>query len=528
MALSATMPLHVQGFIHACLRFPPKCRLLKRSIDRPNICYVIREMIHPARSFKDLSFLIPPDIRSSSEIIKTMVFLDGLSEACNLASTLIELIPKHLYEEEPDLVAEYTNGLTAERQSYSMDLFQKGICRILVCTEACGMGVDVADVERVVQWGVTPRVNLSTIIQRMGRAARKSHMQGVGILFHTANSIITEKHVLAAQKYRCSSEESSEYADVQKEIMRYDLGLESVKKRNAPTSSVSQAKRLRTKNGRTQVQSSAIPEKSPGSHLKDFPSHCRATLSLINTSGCRRKVILTYFGEAPEMLQQNSACCDHCLDSNWSPELSRLIPMLPTTGEPTTGQGQGAVRPTPRADLVKRKVPPEKQQQIVEAIKMKRREIWSSLGGNKRFSPYAAGALMPEKEINSLSLKSLSITTPDHVPKILGLFSYKYISLAHQQLWSCAFDIISSILRDPFINTSDTPEMILLLPTSPKPSLQDTLPSNALKEITNNIGIATHTSTGKIRKLTKSGVPRKVRSDYGKRKKKDDNSNLQH
>ena len=116
-----------------------------------------------------------------------------------MASALIERIPEDPCEEEPDLVAEYTNGLTAERQAYFVVLFQKGTCRILVCTEACGMGIDVAGVERVIQWGITPRVNLSMIMQRMGRAARKSYIQGIGILFHTSHNLITEKHVGGAQ-----------------------------------------------------------------------------------------------------------------------------------------------------------------------------------------------------------------------------------------------------------------------------------------------------------------------------------------
>lgn len=93
---------------------------------------------------------------------------------CQDQCFLIERIPKALYEEEPDFEAEFTNGITAERQSYCMGLFQKGFCWILVCTEACGMGVDVVDVERVIR---LPRVNLNMIIQRIGRAARKSHMQ---------------------------------------------------------------------------------------------------------------------------------------------------------------------------------------------------------------------------------------------------------------------------------------------------------------------------------------------------------------
>ena len=115
---------------------------------------------------------------------------------------------------------------------------------------------------------------------------------------------------------------------------------------------------------------------------------------------------------------------------------------------------------------------------------MKRREIWNSLGGNKQFSPYAAGALMPEKDITLLSSKSMSITTPEHVPKVLGLgsLSYKYISLAHQQLWGYAFDIISSTLREPSFNTAETPP---LPPNLPNPTLGP-LPSSVLQEVSHN------------------------------------------
>ena len=533
MALSATMALHIQGFIHSTLRLPTKCRLLKRSVNRENICYVVREMTRPSRSFEDLFFLIPPEIQSPCGIIKTMVFLDGLGEACELASALIERIPKVLYEEEPDLVAEYTNGLSAERRDYSMDLFQKGICRILVCTEACGMGVDVADVERVIQWGVTPRVNLSTIIQRMGRAARKSHMQGVGILFHTSNSVVTENHVMDAQKYLRRAEDPA-YSEVQNDIVKFDLGMDECSQRINGLSSANprSQKRRRTKEVPGNLSSGNLG--GGNTKVKDFPSHCRAILSLVNTSGCRRQVILTYFGEV-NITQTNPSCCDHCIGQNLSPELSRLFPPQLTTQ-----------RPVPRQSLPKRaKLPPAKQQEIIDEIKTKRRKIWHSLGGNKRFCPYAEGTLMPEKDIRLLSIRSMSITTPEHIPKNLGVLTHKYISPAHHQLWGNTFDIISTTLREPSINyISDKPDppMSLQLNKPPTPSSKNALsttippttamtipPSTVLQEITastNNTRITTHTSTGKVRKLRKSGFPRKVRSDFGKPKKKDDSRTL--
>lgn len=469
-----------------------------------------------------------------------MVFLDGLGAACDLTSALIERIPKALYDEDPDLVAEYTNGLTAERRDYNMELFQKGTCRILVCTEACGMGVDISNVERVIQWGVTSRVNLSTIIQRMGRAARKSHMQGIGILFHTAQSVITPKHVMGAQKYLRGAEQP-EYLEVQKEIMRYDLGLlglEQQKRGNMSSGhELRNIKRRRAKKSKADVlsisgqeQNINIIQENPGGltgQIKDFPSHCRATLSLINTSGCRRRVILTYFGELTPInqMEMNPNCCDHCLEANWCPELLRLIP-------PNPPSQQAAVVHEPNSTVLrpvaKTKVPPALRQDIVQAIKVKRREIWNSVGGNKRISPYPAGTLMTEKDISLLGMKSISIKTPEDVPKTLGLHSYKYISSPHHQLWDSTFDIISTILREPSSSYSDT--LLSADSTNPphnpppnQPTIGNPLASTPLQEInpsTNNMRIATHTSAGKARKLTKAGLPRKVRCDFGKPKKR--------
>lgn len=108
------------------------------------------------------------------------------------------------------------------------------------------------------------------------------------------------------------------------------------------------------------------------------------------------------------------------------PELPQLVPPSPPSPQAVAGHTPGGSLPR----RVNAKISSDIQQVITEAIKVKRREIWNPLGGNKRFSPYAAGALMPEKDITSLSKKSMTITTPEHVPKTLGLYSHQYVSSA--------------------------------------------------------------------------------------------------
>ncbi|KAG0010783.1 ATP-dependent DNA helicase sgs1, partial [Podila clonocystis] len=59
--------------------------------------------------------------------------------------------------------------------------FRKGNILLLLATEAAGMGCDIDDVTRVIQFKC-PK-NISCLVQRLGRAARSPQLQGVGILF---------------------------------------------------------------------------------------------------------------------------------------------------------------------------------------------------------------------------------------------------------------------------------------------------------------------------------------------------------
>ncbi|KAG0063867.1 hypothetical protein BGZ90_002473 [Linnemannia elongata] len=68
---------------------------------------------------------------------------------------------------------------TATLELY-MSRFRKGQIRVLLSTEAAGMGCDIDDIIRVVQ--VKCPTNITTLAQRLGRAARSSALQGVGIL----------------------------------------------------------------------------------------------------------------------------------------------------------------------------------------------------------------------------------------------------------------------------------------------------------------------------------------------------------
>lgn len=150
MALSATLSPHVLRFVQKSLVMNEPTRLLKRSIDRPNIKLVCMPIAHSIASRKDLMFLVP--VTSSTfdarKIPKTMLFMDSRAIVCDTATQLITRLP--LQHRNSDVICDYSTALSEPRRAQIMQKFKAGVCRILICTEAAGMGIDVPDVQRVI------------------------------------------------------------------------------------------------------------------------------------------------------------------------------------------------------------------------------------------------------------------------------------------------------------------------------------------------------------------------------------------
>jgi hypothetical protein len=62
-----------------------------------------------------------------------------------------------------------------------MRRFKQGDIKLLFATEAAGLGCDIPDIKRVIQFGYPD--DLPTLVQRLGRAVRSSGLEGVGVLF---------------------------------------------------------------------------------------------------------------------------------------------------------------------------------------------------------------------------------------------------------------------------------------------------------------------------------------------------------
>ena len=76
-------------------------------------------------------------------------------------------------------IEELSNEAFSETKRQTFDAFRNGTTPIMLATKAFGMGVDVNDVKNVYHYAVSG--NLSDYVQEIGRAARKTSMEGAAI-----------------------------------------------------------------------------------------------------------------------------------------------------------------------------------------------------------------------------------------------------------------------------------------------------------------------------------------------------------
>lgn len=78
LALSAIITSIVLKYICKFLKLRLAIWLYQKSLDRPNIIYLVKEIVKP--KYKDLAFLVP-DISETSTIPKIMIFINSMKRS---------------------------------------------------------------------------------------------------------------------------------------------------------------------------------------------------------------------------------------------------------------------------------------------------------------------------------------------------------------------------------------------------------------------------------------------------------------
>ncbi|KAI9240533.1 MAG: P-loop containing nucleoside triphosphate hydrolase protein, partial [Podila humilis] len=182
VALSATLPPFILAKVRKELCFKT-VKEINVGNDRANIKYIVRKMLSVAerrerriQEMKEQQMSVSKDSEAGPEPIsrfqcleflqdkvKTIVYFNSRSDA----DEATKYLQRFMGDEH---VGCYHAGKSEECKESRMDDFIKNKLCVLMATEAAGMGCDLSDVLRVVQFGFPD--SLSTLMQRLGRSAR--------------------------------------------------------------------------------------------------------------------------------------------------------------------------------------------------------------------------------------------------------------------------------------------------------------------------------------------------------------------
>ncbi|EDR09889.1 uncharacterized protein LACBIDRAFT_325779 [Laccaria bicolor S238N-H82] len=275
--------------------------------DQPNVSIVVRAIQNPMNTFSDLDFVIPSDVKAAGNIPKTFIYADQISAEVGMETRLTEHLPPKLRD----------IGLIRP-----FKLFKAGVIRVLICTDAAGMGCNIPDVDVVVQWKLPASV--STFVQQAGRAGRDPKRTGLAAL-------LVEKSVYEA------------------DLTKLDEALSGHKKKSVRQSST-YPKAPKGYAIRHNVQRGSFGGLSNENVWKedvplDTKSLDKGLYSLAQTGSCRRKVLTVIYGNDTPYL--TVPCCDLC-----DPTLLDRTRLAPSTIQPKAAAlKMGIVNETVRSAL---------------------------------------------------------------------------------------------------------------------------------------------------------------------------------
>lgn len=188
LGASATLDAKTLEVVQDRCGFYPDTRIIKTALDRPEIYIQISALLMPVTTMLDLQWVLPVRANSPLDIPKTIIFMDSI-KAINNACALMRVWMNQLsYPTEATCwVAPFFSDMASTDKTRIAARFRlpSEECvspRILIATDAYGLGVDNPDVKRIVQWLLPSTI--PKLYQRMGRAMRCGQGQAHFTLLH--------------------------------------------------------------------------------------------------------------------------------------------------------------------------------------------------------------------------------------------------------------------------------------------------------------------------------------------------------
>ncbi|MBM3225072.1 MAG: ATP-dependent DNA helicase RecQ, partial [Candidatus Tectomicrobia bacterium] len=325
LALTATATVEVQDDIVRQLG----CQNMQRFVsgfDRPNLTYRVLNLKGPAAKLPMLGKILDAQT-------------DGSSIIYAATRRAVEEIATFLHERGTEALIYHAGLRDAERQR-AQDAFMAGQCRLIIATNAFGMGVDKPDVRCVVHFNL-PR-SMEAYYQEAGRAGRDGLPAECVLLFSYGDVRIQEflleqsypARDLLQEVYGAMVYVSRERADIALRMLLplcrrglSEMHLEACARllekagyiervsvydtaEDHATSTPNTLIRLATE--AVTPRQLAIDDEALQQRKQHELHKMRRMVGYANAQQCRREKMLAYFGE--QWTRHTCGACDNCLD----------------------------------------------------------------------------------------------------------------------------------------------------------------------------------------------------------------------
>jgi superfamily II DNA helicase RecQ len=170
--------------------FTGALRLIRTSVDRPDISIIVQPLEKGAtrHDYRRLEFLFHGLKKDAPESIdKTIVYIDSKAQLHRARNHLVKYIRNLGYSTRQAslIIRRYDADTCPDDQKRLYDDFRgpRSECRVILATVSLGMGMDIPDVMRVVQYGQLLSRDLADLWQRFGRTVRDGRQQGKAYFF---------------------------------------------------------------------------------------------------------------------------------------------------------------------------------------------------------------------------------------------------------------------------------------------------------------------------------------------------------
>jgi ATP-dependent DNA helicase RecQ len=312
VALTATATPRMQEEIVQLLGLPSAERIVT-GFDRPNLTF---------------------EVLSTRDVAAKLQALRDLLSSLRGGAALVYVATRHDAEEVAEFVREvcglgalhYHAGLEVEPRTQIQDAFVTGELPIVVATNAFGMGIDRPDVRLVVHF--TLPENLETYYQEAGRAGRDGQPARAVLLYAPGDRTLREWFI-ADSMYTPEDMRKLDHAlrksgrnELWKttEDLAMAAGLTEVKVRVglARLEMAGIVRRLgdagRSMLLRVDEWNDAVVQATSDwatAHRQREEEHLAGMIAYVESTSCRRRLLLDYFGEAATA--RAAQCCDNCL-----------------------------------------------------------------------------------------------------------------------------------------------------------------------------------------------------------------------